>query len=165
MGSLLPPRSENAFLRRAKTAVRSHLSDFQASRIRHGCYVFTRNPEELEKVFEGQRLAFGSRMHGAIAALNEGLATSVTNNDSRTREMAKLIGLRRFLRNSDLERMTLESLFQETSRRIDPKHFATASTNYWNFLLRAGLTCPDQPEMIEPNKEGRHRGESSANLS
>jgi len=144
-------------LRMANAVVRQDILDCGSTVIRNRNYLYPRNPEELEEAYRGQRLAFGSRMHGAIAALNEGLATSVTSSDARTTEMAKLIGLRRFHSKSGLERLTLERLFNETSHGIDPQRFTTASTKYWNFLHRAGL--------IKPNHREAPSRERGANLS
>ncbi|WP_284293769.1 polysaccharide pyruvyl transferase family protein [Luteimicrobium album] len=86
-----------------------------------------------------QRFAFGSRLHGNIAALLAGTPAHLLAHDTRTLELAEYHGIPHSLIDSFDEPPTAAELYERSDysdfNRLQPERFAT----YLEFLHRNGF--------------------------
>lgn len=78
---------------------------------------FNHNIPQWESFLKGMDFVAGSRMHGAIVALNNATPAVVTSGDSRAKEMCQLFRIPHFPGRIDLHNMYEEADFTETNNQ------------------------------------------------
>ncbi len=115
--------------------------------------------DQWKKELKKYSFAYGTRMHGAIIAINSGLPAVVMNKDARAREMCELMHIPYLphLRGQDVE-----DLYEHCDVEQMNKAYPQLYENYKNFMktngvelskpvLTAANACPDWS--LYPEKE------------
>ena len=86
----------------------------------------------------GRDLVVGTRLHGAVAALLQGVPAIVVYHDSRTREICELLGLPR-ISVTEARGLSLEAIYDRVRfEELTPRH-AALIPRYVDFLERNGV--------------------------
>lgn len=106
--------------------------------------------QQWKNFLSNYKFAVGSRVHGAIIAINSGCPACVLNSDLRAKEMCDLLGIPNLYKYKNLGPL---ELFEKIDYSQYNKNYKNLFSKYISFLHKdglmpySGLTCnyPEQP--------------------
>ncbi len=123
-----------------------------AEKLVFGQIRFFASPKDWVDYYKGVDLAIGSRLHGAIAALQGGSRAVVFHDDMRTKEISDLLGLRRLPRVKAHTR--LRTIYQNSasfqSFEDARSNYTSAFTRYRQFMIDSGVDFKVDDEFTHP---------------
>ena len=129
-------RHRRALTRRGRHMGYERAGDYAAVVRRIGRVFF--DVDEWFDFVRGQHLVVGTRLHGAVAALLQGVPAIVLYHDSRTREICELLGVPR-LSVAAARGLSLEAIYDRVDfDELTPRH-AALIPRYVDFLERNGV--------------------------
>jgi len=118
---------------RTRLRLATSVSDY-VSFVRNQCKVFF-DLDSWDRFIRTVDLSIGSRFHGNLIALTNGVPAIFLTHDSRTEELAALIEAPRY-RNGQLSQINAESLYHEADYSAFERRYASLYRNYKEFLDR-----------------------------
>jgi len=109
-------------------------------------YFFSIKLDELNNFFKDKDFVIGSRVHGTIIALNNGIPAICTNQDTRAREMCKLFNIPHI---NNYTFVTIEELYQKINFDIYNNNYSDLYNKFVDFLKKNDIDINNKLEYNE----------------
>ena len=109
-------------------------------------YFFSSKLDELNNFFKDKDFVIGTRVHGTIIALNNGIPAICMNQDTRAQEMCKLFNIPHI---NNYTFVTIEELYQNINFDIYNNNYSELYNKFLDFLQKNNIDPNNKVEYNE----------------